>query len=238
MRILAKDKRGIVILYLEGNINIDSSDFIETVGFFLRNKKVDILCNFEGVNLVDYAGISVLTIAYKNVVNHKGRLKFINVPAHIKNLFISFGLDSMFEIYETEQQAMNSFKEDKIISDIKKRPLRRRFKRLPINISVKFKLKSGDDKKIIEGKVFNLSAIGAFILCKKVCSLNDLIVLKMNLKPYPGIMELDARVVWIPDKELQHQLFPGMGVEFCGITSEMQKKIVEFIERNVDLRSF
>jgi anti-sigma B factor antagonist len=234
MKILAKDKRGVVILYLEGNIDINSSDFIETVGFFIRNKKVDILCDLAGVNLVDYAGISVLTIAYKNIVNHKGRLKFVNVPAHIKKFFLGLSLDNMFEIYETEDQALNSFREDKRIADIKKLPLRRRFRRLPLNVSAKFTLKNRPGDKFHEGKIFNLSAIGAFIFCKKLYLLNDIITLRLNLQPEPGIMEVDATVVWIPDEKLQPQLYPGMGVEFYKIDNETQRKIIDFIERNSD----
>src|SRR3989338_9251108 len=119
------------VLDLSGNIDIDASNFIEKVCWCLENGYEDILCNFENVNLIDYAGLSVLAIAFKNVANHKGRIKFINIPAHIKKVFSLVCMDRVFEIYETEESALNSFKEDKIIAEIQKKQLRRRFKRLP-----------------------------------------------------------------------------------------------------------
>ena len=72
-----------VILELSGTIDIDSANLIERVGQALTDGYRDILCDFESVTSVDYSGLSALAIAFKNTVNHKGRMKFYGVPAHI-----------------------------------------------------------------------------------------------------------------------------------------------------------
>ncbi len=77
----------IAILDLSGSIDMDASNFIENVGWCLENGYRDLLCNFENVNMIDYAGLSVISIAYRNVVNHQGRIKFVNVPAHVNKIF-------------------------------------------------------------------------------------------------------------------------------------------------------
>lgn len=236
MDIVPRQKDNIIILYLSGDINIDASNFIEAVGYYLENGITDIMCDFTNVNLVDYAGLSVLAIAYKNTANHHGRMKFINVPLHIKNIFSAVCLDKVFEIYESEELALHSFGEDKAIEQIKKKQLRRRFKRLPIFIPLQFKLKNSQDA-FHEGKVYNLSAIGTYILCRKIYALGDILTLQIKLMPKPGHITLEGKVVWLAQKDLMPQLYPGMGVEFYNISPKVQEQVVQFVERNLSLES-
>lgn len=237
MDIVPRQKDNIIVLYLSGDININSANLIEAVGYYLENGITDILCDFTNINLVDYAGLSVLAIAYKDVMNHHGRMKFTNVPLHIRNIFSAVCLDKVFELYENEDVALNSFKEDKIIEEIRKKRLRRRFKRLPILIPAYFKLKGSLEDRLQDGKVYNLSAIGAYILCKKLYALGDILALTMKLMPKPGEVTLEARVIWLAQKELMPQLYPGMGVEFYNISPKIQEQVVQFVERNLPLES-
>lgn len=237
MNIISRPNGNIMVLYLKGDVNINSSNFIEIVGYHLENGVTDMLCDFSDVNMVDYTGLSVLAIGYKNVVNHHGRMKFVNVPLHIKNIFSVVCLDKVFEIYESAKVALNSFKEDRIIAEIKKKQLRRRFKRLPILIPVKFKLKHSRDDKIYQGKICNLSAIGAYMLCKKMYALGDMITVDIHLLPKPGILRFDARIIWLGQKELMPQFYPGMGIEFYDISTKLQAQVIQFVERNLPLGS-
>jgi len=232
LEIAFRKASSVVILDLAGNIDIDSSNFIERIGWCLENGYEDILCNFENVNLVDYAGLSVLAIAYKNVLNHKGSIKFLSVPEHIKKIFCLVALDRVFEIFDDEKLAVKSFKEDKIISEIQKKQLRRRFKRLPLDIDIDFKSKSKEEN-FQHGKILNLSAVGLLVFADKVYPLGEILEIKFTLLPKYGLLQLDARVNWHVQKELQPQIYPGMGLEFHDIDSQAQKKIVEFVERNL-----
>lgn len=222
---------------LSGRIDVDSANLVEIIGQCLRDGYLDILCNLEDVEAIDYMGVSVIVIAYKEVVNYHGRIKFRNIPAHLRGVFAISGTDRVIEIYASEDLALNSFKEDKIIENIKKMQLRRRFKRLPIDLKIELKSRKDDSLPCLKVDILNLSAVGAFIFGCGKFKLNDEVVLKMKLAPKQEGLELEARVVWVPDKEVQRHEYPGIGVEFCNISTASQQKLIEFIERNLSFMS-
>jgi anti-anti-sigma factor len=237
MEIRARQKGSIIILDLCGRIDVDAANLVEVVGQCIRDGYSDILCNFEAVDFIDYMGISVIVIAYKEAINNNGRMKFTNIPAHLKGLFCVAGLDRVIDIYATEDIAINSFKEDKIIENIKKMQLRRRFKRLPIDIKIELKEKYDKGAVCVKGDLINLSAIGAYIYGCSQFKLGDEIILKLKLPPKTEETELEARVVWLSDKQIQPHSHPGMGVEFYNIQPSAQQKLLEFIERNLSFMS-
>lgn len=226
-----------VILDLSGRIDVDSANLVEVIGQCLQDGYTDILCNLEDIEALDYMGISVVVIAYKDVVNHQGRMKLMNIPAHLRGIFTVSGMDRSIEIYASEDLAINSFKEDKAIENIKKMQLRRRFKRLPIDLKIELKSKSAKFDEPLKVDIINLSAVGALIFGCEEFKLGDQVLLKMKLTPKSELLELEARVVWIPDKVVQPHEYPGIGVEFCNISTENQRKLIEFIERNLSFMS-
>jgi len=237
LEIRARQKDNVIILDLSGRIDVDAANLVEVVGQCMRDGYVDILCNFEEVDFIDYMGISVLVIAYKEVMNNHGRLKLASVPSHLKNVLAISGIDRVIESYITEDLALNTFKEDKIIDNIKKMQMRRRFKRLFLDIKIEIRDKNAKAAVSYKVDMLNLSAIGAFIFGCDKFRLGDEVVLKMKLPPKNEEIELEAKVVWIPDKQIQLHFHPGMGVEFCNISAPVQQTLIEFIERNLSLMS-
>lgn len=233
MEIKARTKGGVIILDLSGRIDVDSANLVEAVGQALRDGYADILLNFEEVDFIDYLGVSAIALAYRETLNNHGRMKFSAISAHLRNIFSVTGLDRVIEIYATEELALNNFKEDKVIENIQKLQLRRRFKRLPIDIKVELKNKYGRNPVCLKLDILNLSAIGAYIYGCDKFRLQDEVVLKFKLPPKPEELELEAKVVWLPDKQIQQHQYPGMGVEFYNISHDVQERILEFIERNL-----
>jgi len=237
MEIKLRQANGVIVLDLSGRIDVDSANLVEVVGQCVHDGYKDILCNLEDVDFIDYMGTSVVVIAYKEIINNQGRMKFCNVPFAIRNIFCVAGLDKVIEIYASEEQALNSFKEDKIIEDIKKMQLRRRFKRLPIDIKVELKAKRSPEPVCLKLDVLNLSGVGAFIFGCDKFKLGDEVILKMRLSPKRPVLEIEAKVVWIPDKQVQPHAYPGLGVEFVNMPADVQQELVEFIERNLSFMS-
>ncbi|PIQ86499.1 MAG: hypothetical protein COV73_04600, partial [Candidatus Omnitrophica bacterium CG11_big_fil_rev_8_21_14_0_20_43_6] len=161
------------------------------------------------------------------------RMKFVNIPVHLRDVFAVSGVDRVIEIYTSEDVALNSFKEDKVIEEIKRMQLRRRFKRLPVDLKIELKSKQESSPECLKVEMLNLSAVGAFIFGCSNFKLGDEVILKLKLAPKPEVLELNARVVWIPDKGVQPHEYPGIGVEFSDLSTENQRKIIEFIERNL-----
>lgn len=233
MDIRARQKNNVIILDLSGRIDVDSANLVEVVGQCIRDGCNDILLNLEEVEFIDYMGVSVMVIAYKEVVNSHGRMKFENVSSHLKGILSIAGLDRVIEIFVSEETALNSFKEDKVIENIKKMQLRRRFKRLPLDIKIELRAKYHKGPVCYKVDILNLSAVGAFIFGCNKFKLGDEVILKLKLPPKNEDIELDAKVVWLPDKQIQIHFHPGMGVEFCNIPAHVQQRLLDFIERNL-----
>lgn len=237
MEIRVRASDNVAILDLYGSIDVNSANLVEAVGQCIRDGYSDILCNFEEVDAIDYMGVSVIAIAYKEVINNDGRMRFVNIPTQFKNLLSITGLDRTIETFASEDLALNSFQEDKIIENIKKMQLRRRFKRLPIDIKIELKSKYEKGPVCPNADILNLSAVGAYIYGCDKFKLGDEVMLSFKIPPKGQDLELEAKVVWLCDRQIQPQLYPGMGVAFCNIQSSVQEKLLEFIERNLPLMS-
>src|SRR3989338_5859299 len=202
MDIRIRELNNISRIDIDGQVYINSSEIIEAVGWLIKNKKKDILLNFDRVNMVDYSGISILAIAYKNVVNHKGKMKFCNVPLHVEELFKLVRLDSIFEICKDEESALNTFHYE---SPIDQAMLRRRFKRLDIQVDADFcadEVRSNSTWH--RSKILNISGDGIFVHAKTTLPLGTKVVLRLNM---PGGAQIEAKgvVIWLAGTNAQRQ---------------------------------
>lgn len=234
MEIRKRFSDNIAILYITGNIDINSAALIEKTGQLLKEGIKKILCNFANVTMVDYNGLSLLAIAYKNVVNQKGALKFVSVPRHIKELFKMARLDAIFDIYSEEESAIKGFE---ITSKVDGLTLRRRFKRIDISIPVKYKVGLSAEQKLHKGKALNVSGEGLYVYTKETFPASTQIYLEIHLGQEKGPLTLMGTVIWLADKELQPHAFPGMGIKFTNVDKDSQARIIEYIDKNITTRS-
>lgn len=234
MAVRIREVNGINILDIEGRVDINSSDIIETVGWLTSTGKVNIILNLENVDMVDYSGLSVLAIAYKNTVNHKGKLKLLNVPLGAMELLKVVKLEGVIESYVDEESAVNSFYDAEVV----KLNMRRRFARLDIHLTVKYK-SAGQTKKpkALEGRVLNMSAAGLYIYTPHTLPLNTQVGLEFILPGHRAPLEMRGKVSWLADKEIQSHFYPGMGVSFIHLSPRDEKAIIEFIDKNVSHRA-
>ena len=228
-----REVSGITILDIEGNIDINSSDIIETVGWLVNTGKLNIILNLENVGLIDYSGLSILSIAYKNVVNHRGKIRFLHVSLPVLELFKIAKLESVFDSYPDEESAINSFHGD----DMDKLHLRRKFKRLDIHLKVKYRIMGEKKAKIFEGNVLNIGAAGIYIFSPYTLPINTMLDLEIGMPDSPTTVEAAGRVIYLADKDLQPHFYPGMGVSFVHLTPEKERTIIDFIDKNITHRA-
>lgn len=234
MPIRIREQDNIHILDIDGRIDINSSDLIEMVGWLVNSGKTNIIFNFENVDIIDYNGLSILAISYKNIINHKGKLKLLNVPLSAVEMFKVAKLDTIFELYTDEETAVSSFSEN----EAQKLHLRRKFPRLDIHMRVKYKLISDNkNPKMFEGNVLNVSAAGLYIYGPHVLPMGTMLDLEFSIPGSKAVLEATGRVSWLADKELQSHSYPGMGVSFSHLTAEKERSIVDFIDKNVTHRA-
>ena len=231
-----REVRDITVIDIEGRIDINASELIELIGWLLKRGKTKLLLNMERVDLVDYSGLSVLAIAYKNVRNHKGILKFVAVPFHIVKLMRVAQLTDVFELHEEERLAVESF--DQPVPEILNKPLRRRYRRLEVaNIPVQFLTQRKEEKILYDGKAMNLGGEGLLLCCQDIFPLKTEVTLQLELSHTEPPLEVKGQVIWIADKELQPHYFPGMGIQFHPLSPDTEKRLFEFIDRHITQRS-
>jgi len=234
MEIRKRFHKNIAILYISGKIDINSAALIEETGRLLKEGIHRILCDFTNVNVLDYNGLSIVAIAYKNVANQDGLIKFCNMAQHIKELLKAARLDRVFDIYDNEKHALKSFETS---SKVDKLSLRRRFKRIDVGIPVKYKLGISTNEKLHKGKILNISGEGLFIHAQKTYPLATTLYIEVGFDKEEKPMMVMGDVVWLADKELQRHSYPGMGVKFSNIGTKMQDGIIDFIDKNITRRS-
>ncbi|MGH9762065.1 MAG: STAS domain-containing protein [Blastocatellia bacterium] len=102
----------ITILDLSGKITIGegSVQLREGVRKLLDDGKKNILLNLGEVAYVDSSGIGELVSSYTTTNNQGGHLKLLNLTKKIQDLLMITKLLTVFETFDTEQAAVNSFK--------------------------------------------------------------------------------------------------------------------------------
>jgi anti-sigma B factor antagonist len=68
-----------------------------------------ILLNLSAVTYLDSSGIGALVSSYATLRNEGGRIKLVNVTGRVKDLLLITKLYTVFEVFEDEATAVESF---------------------------------------------------------------------------------------------------------------------------------
>ena len=101
----------VTILEMTGKITIGdgSVQLRDAVSRLLDAGRNRIILNLGGVTYVDSSGIGELVSRFTTTKNSGGKLKLLNLTKKIKDLLMITKLLTVFEIYEDEQTALESF---------------------------------------------------------------------------------------------------------------------------------
>lgn len=101
----------VTLLDLIGKVTIGegSVQLRDAVSRLLDSGRNQIVLNLGGVTYVDSSGIGELVSRFTTTKNSGGKLKLLNLPKKIKDLLMITKLLTVFEIYEDEQTALESF---------------------------------------------------------------------------------------------------------------------------------
>jgi anti-sigma B factor antagonist len=80
-----------------------------TVREQLNSGSKKIILNLAEITYIDSAGIGELVSTYTTVVNNGGRLKLLNLTAKIHQLLTITKLLTVFETFDNEEAALESF---------------------------------------------------------------------------------------------------------------------------------
>jgi anti-sigma B factor antagonist len=102
----------VTVLDLSGKITIgEGSVALRTaIRRLLEEGKKRILLNLSGVSYVDSSGIGELVSSYTAINKEGGQLKLLNLTQKIQDLLTITKLLTVFDVYDNEAEALNSYK--------------------------------------------------------------------------------------------------------------------------------
>ena len=108
MKATTRDVNDIAIIKVDGKITIGAGDQQLRDVIANANSK-NILLDLSGVTTIDSSGIGELVGSYTTATNKGGKLKLLHLPAKLNELLHVTQLITVFEVYENEQEALDSF---------------------------------------------------------------------------------------------------------------------------------
>ena len=111
MKITKREKNGVTILEVEGKVTIGKGDVVlrEAVLQAIGEGPAKLLINLGEVTTIDSSGVGELVSAYTTVTNRRGKLKLVNMPPKVSDILQITQLITVFEVFETEDEAVQSF---------------------------------------------------------------------------------------------------------------------------------
>jgi anti-sigma B factor antagonist len=112
LNIAERQAGDVTVLDMDGKITIgEGSVALRTaVRRMLEENKKRILLNLAGVGYIDSSGIGELVSSYTAINKDGGQLKLLNLTQKLQDLLTITKLLTVFDVYESESEALNSFK--------------------------------------------------------------------------------------------------------------------------------
>jgi anti-sigma B factor antagonist len=111
MKIAERQVGDVTVLDIHGKILIGEGDdaLRDAISRLTSAGKKKVLLNLADVPYVDSAGLGEIVRCYTTVSRTGGKLKLVGLTAKIRDLLAITKLLTVFETYETEDQAVRSF---------------------------------------------------------------------------------------------------------------------------------
>ena len=100
-----------MILDLTGKLTIGDGDELlkDKINSLIQQGRKKLILNLKGVPYVDSAGLGEIVRTYTTVSRQGGNLKLLNLTKRITDLLMITKLLTVFDTYDSEEEALNSF---------------------------------------------------------------------------------------------------------------------------------
>lgn len=115
MNISERTAGGVTIVDVSGRITLgDGGDttITDKLRSLVQQGRKNVVLNLADVAYVDSAGLGAIVHSYTTVKNQGGNLKLLNVTRRLHDLLSITKLLTVFDTYENEADAVNSFGAD------------------------------------------------------------------------------------------------------------------------------
>jgi anti-sigma B factor antagonist len=112
MKIQERVLENVVVVDLNGKLTIGEGDEVlrEKINSLMQQGHTNLLLNLGEVPYVDSAGLGEIVRTFTTVKHQGGTLKLVNLTKRIKDLLTITKLLAVFDTYESEAEAVGSFK--------------------------------------------------------------------------------------------------------------------------------
>lgn len=106
-----RELEGIVILDLDGRLNAGPACGLlrDRITALAGAAKYNVILNLKSCEFIDSTGLGALVVSYTTLTRMGGALKLLNLSKRHIELLVLTKLTTIFEIYDDEQHAINSF---------------------------------------------------------------------------------------------------------------------------------
>jgi anti-sigma B factor antagonist len=117
LEIHERDREGVTVLDLNGRLTVgdEVSRFREYMQKLITSGRTSIILNLEQVDYVDSTGLGALVMCYTTLQRAGGQVKLLNLSRRSIQLLVMTKLTTIFEVFDDEQNAINSFFPDREI---------------------------------------------------------------------------------------------------------------------------
>ena len=108
---IVEKKEGEVIIYsITGELDaLVAPQLKDKISHEIEEGEKKFIINFEEVVHINSLALGILRGKLKSAREVGGDIKLAKLNEHIKSIFEMIGLDELFEIYETEKEALENF---------------------------------------------------------------------------------------------------------------------------------
>jgi len=115
MGIEEKSVGNVAVIALNGRLDAYcSNDAENSINTLIDDGCVRLVVNFDSVEYISSSGLRVMLASLKRLKKVQGDIKLACLKPYVKEVFDIAGFTQLFEIYEREEEAVNSFKEPNI----------------------------------------------------------------------------------------------------------------------------
>jgi anti-sigma B factor antagonist len=110
MRVDQCIRSGVVIIAPKGRLTVETeAAFVQTVRRILDEGRTRLVLNLADVPYIDSSGLGAIAQAYTSAWRRGGELKLLNVKHRNRHLLTVTRLLTVFEVFDSEDQAVRSF---------------------------------------------------------------------------------------------------------------------------------
>jgi anti-sigma B factor antagonist len=99
-----------VVVVREERLDAHNSDELKVeMNRLFESGTKDLLVDLKEVRFIDSSGLGVLVSGYKNASTHQGSIKLCSLQTQVKSMFELTRLHRVFDIFQTVDEALESY---------------------------------------------------------------------------------------------------------------------------------